>query len=490
MDSELNPLGKYQQMYGKRGRESYEKWITKKRTVNAACYIIDTLSGIDFVEFETALYFRCDDSRMKYFVKVYDNQLEEAILNPGSFVKGLDRFLLDTCIYIEENNLYRDYFDFFILLEKRFIINTCGAGSQVFSAYISLLMQQTSYFCRDRINDQVTGVSNDGSLTFGKQMFPCSDAGTYEMEKKLKSGKRSGTLSTKDIHEVYKIYGYNINSLEQAAIFENMVRIHENNVYFMAPFINNRTVSLILEKAFTGNIPVMPRQWKKTEVYKERLLNRNYMLPRSGIVGIYKNAGSIRKIIFFETIRFNEVVLLFKIVTDADGEYSGFYWTKTQIFFSGCNCTVFEDGGNPIENFILENYMVLTCDYKIDRKRNFALKQTDPDKFEKEFYYPEQPLVCYSYKKAGNDKSGSRSYKYVKEEYKEELCTRSGYIRKLPEGQHASAGAAQTAKELGFSLPAGKTFVRSHDYHVYVKTEGKGKYQNEEKNTKPFRKRI
>lgn len=62
----------------------------------------------------------------------------------------------------------------------------------------------------------------------------------------------------------------------------------------------------------------------------------------------------------------------------------------------------------------------------------------------------------------------------LKEEYKEELRTRSGYIRKLPEGQRASAGAAQTAKELGFNLPAGKTFVRSHDYHVYVKAAGKG----------------
>lgn len=117
--------------------------------------------------------------------------------------------------------------------------------------------------------------------------------------------------------------------------------------------------------------------------------------------------------------------------------------------------------------------MVLACDYEIDRKRNFALKQTDMNKLENEFYYPEQPLVCYSYKKAGS-KSGSKRYKYVKEEYMEELRTRSGYVRKLPEGQHASAEAVQAAKELGFNLPEGRTFVCSHNYHVYVKAVKKG----------------
>lgn len=474
MENRQGLLSRYQQMYGKRGRESYGRWITKKRTVNTACYIIDMLSGIDFVEFESALYFRCDDSRMGYFVKVYGNQLEEAVLDPGSFVKGLDRFLLDTCVYIERNNLYRDYFDFFILLEKQFIINTYGLRSQISSVYISLLMQQTSYFCRDRADEQVTSVGSGGRLTFGKQFFPYSHAAAYRLENKLKPGKKPGTLSSRDISEAYRMYGYNVNSLEQAAFFENIVRLHENNVYFMAPFTSSRTSSLILKEALGGDMLSCPRQWKKTEVYRERLLNRNYMLPRSGVTGIYKNAGSIKKIIFFETVRFGEVVLLFKVVTDWDGECSGFYWTKSQVFFAGCNCAGAKDEGNPLENFILENYMVLSCDYEIDRKRNFALKQTDLDQMDTGFYYPGQPLVCYSYKNTGNSKNGRRSCRYVKEEYKEELRSRSGYIRRLPEGQCASMEAVQAARELGLDLPEGRTFVRSHGYHVYVKAVKKG----------------
>lgn len=465
---------KYQKFDVKRGSDSFETWITKKRTLNAACYIIDNLSGIDFAEFEAVLYFRCDDSRMGYFIKAYNNQLEEAVLNPDSFARGLHGFLLDTCVYIEENNLVRDYFDFFILLEKQHILKSYGIGRKVFDAYISMLMQQTSYFCRTRTDEQVTGVNSDGSLVFKKQKFPYSDAGAYVLEKKLEPGKKHAVVSAEEIRAAYKMYGYNVNSLEQAALLENRIRVYESNVYFMAPFINSRTAILVLkEAAYSGKVPVMPRQWKKTEVYRERLMDRNYMLPRSGVTALYKNAGSIKKIIFFETIRFNEVILLFKVTTDRYGEYSGFYWTKSQLFFSGCNYADVKDGSSLTENFILENYMVLTCDYEIDRKRNFALKQTDMDKFKKEFYYPGQPLVCYSYKKAGG-KSGSRRYKYVKEEYMEELRTRSGYVRRLPEGQRASTEAVQAAKELGFNLPEGRTFVRSHDYHVYVKAVKEG----------------
>lgn len=464
MEDRAKMLLKYQHMYGKRGSEPYGRWITKKRTVNSACYIVDTLSGMDFVEFESVLYFRCDDNRLDYFMKVYSSRLEEAVLEPERFIQELDQFLLDTCIYIEKNSLSRDYFDFFMLLEKLYLTNTYGKGKAVFGAYISLLMQQTSYFCRDRTDEQVTGIHSDGSLIFGKQLFPYSDAGAYEVEKKL--GKKPGTISSRDISRVYGQYGYNICSLEQAASFEGMVRLHENSVYFMAPFVSTRTLSLVPVKAFGGVVGRLPRQWKKTEVYRQHLLDRNYMLPRSGVTALYKNAGSIAKILFFETICFNEVVLLFKIIIGGGGECPGFYWTKSQLFFAGSG-----DNGRFVENFILENYFVLSCDYEIDRKKNFALKQTED--LEKEFHYPEQPLVFYSYKKAGG-KKGSKHCRYVKEVYEEEMRRRGGYVRRLPEGQRASVTAVQAAKELGISLPEGRTFVRPYNYHVYVKATQKG----------------
>lgn len=464
MEGRIKMLLKYQQMYGKRGNESYGRWITKKRTVNSACYIADKLLGMDFARFESVLCFKCGDNRMGYFIKVYGSQLEEAALEPERFIRGLDQFLLDTCLYIEKNRLFRDYFDFFMLLEKQHITNTYGAGKDVFDAYISLLMQQTSYFCRDRTDEQVTGVRSDGSLMFGKQLFPYSDAGAYEMEERFGDGKKPVVISGDDIRKIYRQYGYDIGSLEQAAFFEEMVRLHENSVFFMAPFVSARTSSLVPGEAFAGVVGRLPRQWKPTEVYRERLLDRNYMLPRSGITALYKNAGSIEKILFYETICFNEVVLLFKIIMCGGGECPGFYWTKSQLFFAGSG-----DGGRSVENFVLENYFVLSCNYEIDRKKNFALKQTE--NLEKEFHYPEQPLVFYSYKKAAG-KKGSGHCRYVKEVYDEEMRRKGGYVRKLPEGQRASAAAVQAAGAFGISLPEGRTFVRPHNCCVRVKKKG------------------
>ena len=117
--------------------------------------------------------------------------------------------------------------------------------------------------------------------------------------------------------------------------------------------------------------------------------------------------------------------------------------------------------------------MILTCDYEIDRKKNFAIKQADH--LETEFYFPHQPLVKYTYKSKGKSSSSSTATlcKYSKKEYQEEVRNRSGYIRALPKGQKASMDAIQYAAQLGLSLPDGKTFVRTHEFHVYTKIQAK-----------------
>lgn len=112
--------------------------------------------------------------------------------------------------------------------------------------------------------------------------------------------------------------------------------------------------------------------------------------------------------------------------------------------------------------------MVLTCSYEIDKKKNFAMKQTDNLQ---EFHYPYQPLVSYTYRQ-GSDKNGGsvhKDRKYVKEDYQEEMKTRRGYIRRLPKDQRASEDALKYALELGLEIPEGKTFVRCHEFKIYRK---------------------
>lgn len=67
--------------------------------------------------------------------------------------------------------------------------------------------------------------------------------------------------------------------------------------------------------------------------------------------------------------------------------------------------------------------MVLTCDYAIDRKKNFAIKKED--ELEQEFHYPYQPLVVYTYNRNGIGKK-RKTRIYDKEKYEEELRMRGG----------------------------------------------------------------
>ena len=48
--------------------------------------------------------------------------------------------------------------------------------------------------------------------------------------------------------------------------------------------------------------------------------------------------------------------------------FPGYYQTKSQTFYSIYEHTNRHNGMRHSKNFILENYMILTCDYEIDRK--------------------------------------------------------------------------------------------------------------------------
>lgn len=463
----------YQKKFGKRGSESWKDWIIRKRTINTAVQVITSVAGNRFDEFELCLYFRCDDERIRLFLRKYEMQMEEAILYPEKFVEQLDSFYRKTWIFIEENHLYQDFFDFMELLEhqRRIKILKEQSYKDVFDAYLSLLMQQTTYFCRDHLEDSIIGLTEKGDLIFRKNPYPYIDAGGYKLEKYMWDYILGGNkLTVRRLHEAYKPYGYVFHSLEEPQILETIARVYDNNLYIMVPYITEQTMDIAIQEPYRHQEPVFPRIWKDTEVYREKLRRRNYLLPVNGIAAEFVNAGDIKVVYFAEIFKNDEIVLLYRVVTGGNGEYSGYYHTKSQVFYS-----IFEHSNRPelhgrVENFILENYMILTCNYEIDRKKNYAIRQVDS--FKGEFHYPYQPLAVYNYETDGSNKDGKNkgsSRKYIKEEYQEEMRSRKGYIRKLPINQHASERAVQHALDLGIELPEGMTFVRSHEYTVYRK---------------------
>lgn len=463
-------LMKYQTKYGKRGSDSKVSWILRKRTINIACMVVESVSNLDFADFELALYFRCDDRKMQKILKTFESQMEEAALNPEAFIANLDRFYQKNGCYIEENNLFRDFYDFCKLLEQQRRLKISQGHKKIFDAYLSFLMQQNCYFGRTHIEDSVVGITEKGELLFQKNPNPYSDLACYDLEKNYKAeimGKRE--LTDELLRKVYKTYGYNIHGIADVERLEAVAKTYDNNIFTMIPYISEDTRDMIIEREYQHYKTEFPRQWKSTDVYKDNLKRRNYMLPSSGVTAEYVNAGDFRKILFKEVLYNDEIILLYRVITYDNGEFSGYFQTKKQIFFSIFEATNRADWHDALENFILENYMVLTCDYVIDRKKNYALNQVEI--LENTFHFPYQPLVKYTYRNKAIKKPDGKSITrhYVKENYQEEVRTRLGYIRNLPENQRASQEATQYAADLGLALPDGKTFVRAHEYRVYRK---------------------
>ena len=155
---ELNTIDillNYQRKYGERGSDSWSSWILRKRTINIAALVISSIVGIAFTDLESALYFRCEDKRSITFIRAYESQIELAAINPDKFTKELELFLYKTCKYIEENNLFQDFYDFCNLLELQRRSKILQGHKKLFDAYLSLLMQQAAYFCRNRLEDNV-----------------------------------------------------------------------------------------------------------------------------------------------------------------------------------------------------------------------------------------------------------------------------------------------------------------------------------------------
>lgn len=467
--SQLEQVLYYQKKYGKRGKEPWNEWVLRKRSINIGMMVVFAVENLDFSDFELALYFRCDDPKARRFVRAFEGQMEEAAINPELFVKNLDEFYRKNCIYIEENFLFREFYEFCKLLEKQRRLKISQGHKAIFDAYISLLMQQACYFSRRHLDDSVIGVTENGELIFKHNPNPYCDLPAYALESYNLIKFVAQTPLDFKVRKAYKEYGYDVRSRDDIELIEGTARVYDNNLFTMVPYINERNLNIVPQEPYSHGIPTFPREWKTTEYYREKLKHRSYLLPVSGVTATYVNAGDLDTIYYLEIMYKDEIVLLYRVCTQKNGEYSGYYETRSQIFFSIYQESVHVEWHKKIENFILENYMILTCPYEIDRKRNLAMKQTETGKTD--FHYPNQPLVLYTYRKETGRaaEKSHKTYRYVKEEYQEEMISRSGYIRNLPLGQSASFEAAQRAAKLGLELPPGKTYVRSHEFKVYRK---------------------
>jgi hypothetical protein len=169
-----------------------------------------------------------------------------------------------------------------------------------------------------------------------------------------------------------------------------------------------------------------------------------------------------------ETIKEDNVILLFKVKFSDDTYTLGFYDTTNEVYYDMWrDSSHSEVTTKPLENIVLQNYLNLTCSLTIEERRSMIFFVDDDDKP----FFENAPLVKYEYRQKSTSE-GKPSYIYKlfdKSKYFGELKNVAPFLRKLPLGANASDEAIQMAKRLGIDLPSGYTLVRGFKRVFYTK---------------------
>lgn len=89
-----------------------------------------------------------------------------------------------------------------------------------------------------------------------------------------------------------------------------------------------------------------------------------------------------------------------------------------------------------------------------------------------DYYQDERVKVRFEYKKQTKSKNDETEFRYFdKSNYQEIEVHINPFIRKLPVGAVASDEARAFARELGYKLKPGETFVRPHSRRTYQVNE-------------------
>lgn len=439
--------------------------IQKYRSELSAIDILKTLKGLTVDDVLTELFITTDYPEAKQLMNNYEKMLVLGCVDEDRFMKEFHRLLQESHFYIKENNLHLEFFEFFY-----FTLETLSKRETTYKAYISylnLLTQQIAYFCK---TDQIVcGVNTTGELIIENDPMPYSDLPFYLVDLKSNNAKNDFARELRRLGYDFEITKENIERFHEGARMSNTNAIH------MAPFINENLLHMWEGKTY---LPVngmkILRQWKETSFYKDCLSERRYQLPPEGVMGTYRNAQNIYRIFFCETYQYGRIILLFKIFNEADEGFCGYYDTKSGHFYTFFKDTTVEGTVHAfLENFVLENYCHLTTDMEIDRNRLKALVITDNLDAPTDYYQDERVKVRFEYKKRSKTHDAEPEFRYFdKSNYQEIEVNVNPFIRKLPVGAVASDEARVFARELGYVLKAGETFVRPHSRRTYQVSDG------------------
>lgn len=441
-----------------------DRELIKIRTGGTISMILRDLEGLDLASLLADIFVHTDNALAKELIRRYEAQIVLAYENPDKFEDGLHKFFVDTNNYIKENNLYREFMSFYYFIFSTFAVKGTLAQNKSVYVYYDLLSQQLQYFT-PQLSKIMAGINSKGKPLLINDVFPYVD-----VPRILINRIKNGTFL--DDIRLHKMYGYNISSPKDVIRISSNDQLITNSVMVMASFITEETRHIVPKDFYMPTDGIdLPIYTVQTNIYKELLKEKRYFLPKNGVKAIYKNTRDIQEIYFQEIFWENRIMLLYKVTVKNGKEFYGFYDNKLQLFYSPFSELSIHKYEQRLENLILETYSYLTTNIEeneiIEKRINlvddFDIEDRKTLFVKFEYEYVQDTL---------NDITSEKRYRaFRKKDYEEEVKYIQPFKRKLPEGAKVSEEAIQIAREYGYILFEGETFVRPFDKKIYSKKD-------------------
>lgn len=510
-------------------REYYLRWLMKKakngsgpqlilqrRTLDTAGAIRMALRNIPFNKLSATLYFFCKDMEYTQLARRFESQIELASIDPEKFTKGLHRFYNETVKMLERDGTFHVFAEFLsngILhydgMKQLEMDEECIA---VQDSYMSLLIQQVDYLRPNKfdLDVRVCGQTTSGEIMTTPDFIPYFDVAGNEAYDKINAlgGQASPQLLDLFLHESCKKYGMEVSGLKEYEFFSERDKNFATQMYALLPYINEYCYDIVptAENAFLLLAPtfltIVFGERYQTDELEAMLKKRARTLPANGQTFEFKYADGIaaafHKGLFKETFHNDSIVVLYKISTAA-GEITGFYNTKSGLFFSPL-CVGekrVSDEAARLKRFILFLYASLVTRQGDEMRANMYsyLQLYIPDEIDepRDFTHKNYEFIAYGiggklrdvYHPEKDGEYRPTGPRAGNEAYEAAPTSIQGFIRRVGDGRKPSQEAIDRATQLGFDLGPDETYVQP-----FIRNSWKKKQVPEEEKTKiPKKKR-
>lgn len=444
--------------------------IIMSRTFNSAIMILQHIADVPFEELIFDIFDFCIDLQFKEIVRLFDAELELAGADQEKFVFDLHPFYNNISNKIRKENKYRELAEYIGTIVRLHREKKDKLNEKVIDAYLCMVLQTLEYLRKNKfdLNSCAYGVSTDGELLMGPYPLAYSDLPAIEYQEAIQSGKKfkSDIEAKRFLCELYAKQGLTVRNTYDLDVLAQTQRIHAMTTTALFPFINEFTFDIVPANFYNSNKPPLMNlifDECDVELLKTRLQRRNRTLPTNGVMYEIDDAsGELSGAMLKEIVYHDCIYMLYRLDTNV-GSLAGYYDTKDGFLFSITQDATSDVPYNNLCALILSMYAAQ------------VLVGADNDVGTK-FTQKGQPLIVKAYSKGGRLQNqyikepictGSRSL----EEYDKEERSINVIIRKLPEGKQASEEAKQLAKQYGYELETGQTFVRPFIKQVFVKKE-------------------